>query len=245
MFWLLRRLSREACLWYQNYVALLRRLRSGRRPCAVVGFCGQGGVTEGIRRANGVSHGQDIRPQPRYLRRYGEECFTQGDSTDVTSLRDIRRRTGAFLSFHSPPCKAHSSSLMQGEPSEPALIRETRDAVRAAGGKHVIENVVGAKSELGAGACLLRGAYFGEAVDRPRLFEANFHIHVDQALKVPGDRLRQRTCLGVRRRWRRLDGFGRHVTQTCCQGNIWAVQGDKPLRCTEEECSAAMGLDPG
>lgn len=33
--------ARAACAWYQNYVALLRRLRAGRRPTAVVGFCGQ------------------------------------------------------------------------------------------------------------------------------------------------------------------------------------------------------------
>ncbi len=32
----------------------------------------------------------------------------------------------------------------------------------------------------------------------------------------------------------------------CCERpNLWAVQGDKPLRCTEAECARAMGLDAG
>ena len=29
----------------------------------------------------------------------------------------------------------------------------------------------------------------------------------------------------------------------CCSGNIFSVQGDKPLRCTLCECSEAMGVD--
>ena len=150
-----RRRAREACAWYQNYVALLRRLQSGRTPSAVVGFCGQGGVTVGIRRANGVSHGQDIRAQPRYVRKFGAERFSLVDSTDVTELRSARRRTGSFLSFHSPPCKPYSTALMRGVPSEAPLIEQTRDAVREAGGKYVIENVVGAKHDLRHDACLL------------------------------------------------------------------------------------------
>ena len=50
-------------------------------------------------------------------------------------------------------------------------------------------------------------------------------------------------CLGDRRRWR-LDPFGRPELRECCSGNLWAVQGDKPFRCTTAECAAAMGIDP-
>ena len=235
--------ARRATAWYANYVALLRRLRSGRTPSAVVGFCGQGGVTEGIRRANGAAHGQDLREQPRYKSRYGDETFTCGDSTSALALADLRRRTGAFVTFASPPCQSYSSARMRGEPSDPPLIAQTRAALRQVGGLHVIENVVGAKAALGGETCLLRGAYFGEHVDRPRLFEANFALRVDKALQESGNALRARTCLGGRRRWRRLDPFGRMEMQTCCQGNLWAVQGDKPLRCTTCECAAAMGVD--
>ena len=89
----------------------------------------------------------------------------------------------------------------------------------------------------------MRGAFFGLHVDRPRLFESNFPIHVDQALSRGGNRLRRGTCLGHRRRWRRLDPFGRPEMADCCQGNLWAVQGDKPYRCAPCECADAMGLD--
>ena len=240
-----RTLARQATAWYQNYVALLRRLRSGRTPTAVVGFCGQGGVSEGIRRANGASHGQDLRDQPRYRRWFGEATFSVGDSTDASRLKDLRRSTEAFLSFHSPPCKAHSTARMRGAPSEPALITQTRDAQREAGGLRVIENVPGARSVLDGHLCTLRGSFFGEHVDRPRLFEANFDLRVDEALRSTGEVLRRGTCLGFRRRWRRLDSFGRPVLIDCCRGNLWAVQGDRPLRCSEGECARALGLDEG
>ena len=237
-----RRGAQAACAWYQNYVALLRRLRAGRRPTAIVGFCGQGGTSEGIRRANGSSHGQDIRPQPRYVERFGAANFSQVDSTDPTILRDAMKRTGAFLSIHSPPCKSYSSTHMRGEAADPPLIRETRAALREVGRLHVIENVVGATDELER-SLLLRGEDFGEHVSRPRIFEANFPLVLDEALRVPGAALRARSCVGFRRRWRRLDPFGRPEMCDCCNGNLWAPQGDKPLRCSTIECARAMGVD--
>ena len=81
-----RKLAQQATAWYQNYVALLRKLRSGHAPTALVTFCGQGGVSEGVRRANGAAHGQDLRVQPNYVRRFGRECFSQGDSTSIMAL---------------------------------------------------------------------------------------------------------------------------------------------------------------
>jgi len=180
--------------------------------------------------------------QPRYVRRYGEETFSVGDSRDVTELKRLKKATGAFLTLGSPTCKAHSTARMRGEPSEEAMIAQTRDAYVEAGGLYVIENVVGARGEMKEGV-MPRGSFFGLKVDRPRRLESNFQLHIDRALKEGGDRLRRRTCTGMRRRWRRLDPFGRPEMRDCCGGNIWAVQGDKPLRCTLEECADAMGTD--
>ena len=90
---------------------------------------------------------------------------------------------------------------------------------------------------------LLRGEDFGEHVSRPRIFEANFPLVLDEALRVPGAALRARSCVGFRRRWRRLDPFGRPEMCDCCNGNLWAPQGDKPLRCSTVECARAMGVD--
>ena len=229
--------------WYRCYVELLRRLRSGCTPSALVTFCGQGGTCEGVRRAGGASVGQDLAQQPRFERRFGGDRFAQGDSTQVGPMVDLKRRARAFVTLASPPCQAYSSARFRGEASSGMLIEQTRSSLVAAGGKYAIENVVGARSHFDGSTALLRGAYFGLHVDRPRLFEANFRLHVDSALKVGGDRLRRGTCLGGRRRWRRLDSFGRPVLHECCSGNLWAVQGDKPLRCTTCECASAMGLD--
>ena len=91
----------------------------------------------------------------------------------------------------------------------------------------------------------LRGSDFGLRVDRPRLFEANFSIRVDDCVRRAGDRLRARCCQGRRRRWRDLDVFGRPTGCWCCWGNTFALLGSFPWRCTLAECSEAMGVDAG
>ena len=122
------------------------------------------------------------------------------------------------------------------------MIAETRAAYQEVGGLYAIENVLGASSEM-SGFTSIRGQCFGLHVDRCRLWETNFELHVDRALREGGDALRRHTCTGFRRRWRRIDPFGRPETRDCCSGNLWVVQGDKPLRCTRDECADAMGMD--
>ena len=111
--------------WYRQYTLLLRRLSSGRTPVALVTYCGQGAVAEGIRRGGGGVHGQDVRPMERFERRFGPECFSQGDSRDPHTLRALKAKLRAFFIAASPPCKAHSTSRMRGSPSEEAMIEET------------------------------------------------------------------------------------------------------------------------
>ena len=148
-------------------------------------FCGQGGAAEGVRRSGGGVHGVDLHDQPNFRRRFGETAFTQADAADASRVRDLRRRTRAFFTSSSPPCKSHSSARMRGEASEEPLIAATRDALEGAGGLYSIENVVGAKAELKSSSCLLRGAFFGERVDRPRFFEPNFEVE-HMLAKNPG-----------------------------------------------------------
>jgi len=146
----------------------------------------------------------------------------------------------------SPPCKPYSAAnLDKGESKGKPLIEQTRDVLTEVGGLYAIENVLGAASRMAKNSTLLRGEWFGLNVDRARLFETNFVMHVDAALKVPGEMLRARCCLGVRRRFRRMDPFGRPVMTDCCHGNLFALQGDRPLYATLEECSQAMGVDLG
>ena len=228
--------------WYSLYVDLLRRLQSGRTPTSLELFCGAGGKSEGVRRARGASHGVDLRPQPDYVRRFGAETFTLGDATSGVLAKRLLRKARADVVGASPPCQALSTSRMRGEASEPDLLAEVRALLRALGKPWAMENVLGASAQMPT-AVLLRGAMFGLAVDRPRLFEASFPLHVDRVLLEGARRLRARSCLGARNRWRRVDTFGRPEEGACCAGNLFAVQGDKPWRCTREECAHAMGLD--
>ena len=236
------RVGEEVVQWYTNYVDLLRRLRAGQTPTSLELFCGGGGKSEGVRRARGASHGVDSRAQPDYVRRFGEEAFTRADATSAVAMARLARKVRAVGVGASPPCKQHSTAWVRGEASEPDLIAITRATLVQLGLPYAIENVVGAGPAM-RDPVELRGSMFGLRVDRPRLFESSFGVHVDRALEEGGRRLRAGCCLGERRRWRRQDAFGRPEATYCCAGNTFAVQGDKPWRCSLVECAAAMGAD--
>jgi hypothetical protein len=235
----------EVLAWYRNYVELLRILQGGLTPTVVDGCCGGGGKAEGIRRAGGAVHGIDIRPQPDFVRRFGEKCFTLGDATNPLGLKAKVKATRAFGVGSSPPCKSESTARQRGAPQDPDIMDVTRDALVSTGLLYDIECVLGAGPGMAADSTMLRGAMFGLRVDRARLFETNFPVHIDEALKAGGDALRAKCCQGSRRRWRRFDRFGRPEELYCCRGNTFAVQGDKPWRCTACECAEAMGVDEG
>ena len=125
------------------------------------------------------------------------------------------------------------------------MIEQARDALMALFELWSIENVLGARLHLAPHAAELDGALFGLRVARARLFETNFELFVDEAVRGPAAELRKRMCLGARRRWRTFDEFGRPDRQPCCGGNIFSPLGERPWKCTTEECAAAMGLDAG
>ena len=231
-------LAAQATGWYRHYVSLLRRLTSGHTPVAVVTSCGQGGLVEGIRRAGGAAHGQDCVDQPRYRERFGRETFSVGGPDDVSRLRELRSRSKAFVTLAAaakPHGGAEGGQALAGH-------QEVVDACVGSGGLYAVETA-GSPSVGASHTCTLRGAYFGLHVDRPRSFEANFDLRVDEALVSSGLNLRRGTCLGGRRQWGRLDAAGRPAAKCGCQGNLWAVQGTQPVGCTLAECAAAMGID--
>ena len=231
-------LAAQATGWYRHYVSLLRRLTSGHTPVAVVTSCGQGGLVEGIRRAGGAAHGQDCVDQPRYRERFGRETFSVGGPDDVSRLRELRSRSKAFVTLAAaakPHGGAEGGQALAGH-------QEVVDACVGSGGLYAVETA-GSPSVGASHTCTLRGAYFGLHVDRPRSFEANFDLRVDEALVSSGLNLRRGTCLGGRRQWGRLDAVGRPAAKCGCPGNLWAVQGAQPVGCTPAECAAAMGID--
>lgn len=84
-----------ATRWYEQYVRLLRRLRSGRAPVLLDLFCGGGCASEGARRVGGGSVGFDDVPRPHYAARFGKSWFELGDVLDREKLRWAVRK-------HSP-----------------------------------------------------------------------------------------------------------------------------------------------
>lgn len=110
--------------------------------------------------------GVDSKPQPEYPFE-----FIQADA--VAFLSD---GMGSFDAIHaSPPCQGFSTiaqtKARNRTPRFPDLIAPTRAALHLVDLPYVIENVDGAKKELGPNTLRLTGEMFGLRVHRPRLFE--------------------------------------------------------------------------
>ena len=238
-----KQLASEMLDWYGQYVAILRRLSSGEAPRVFDDFCGGGAVGEGIRRGGGVPFGMDIEDQPSYKLRFAPENFWLGDGVDWSLVRRWQKKHRLRFAGASPPCKWYSTARQKGEARQPPLIGRTRDMLEALFDWWWIENVMGAKEALSEHAVEVDGLFFGLRVFRSRLFETNFHLHVDEVVRSPAVRLRARCCLGHRNRWRTFDEFGRPYLQSCCAGNVFVPIGEVPWRCTLTECADAMGLD--
>ena len=162
-------------------------------------------------------------------------------------MKEAVERLAAVGVGASPPCQAYSTVLADGSTatSSPG-IPQVAASLRGLGLPFWVENVLGADAEeLEEQMTILRGPMFGLPVDRGRRFWTSFPFHLDAALSEGGMRLRQRCCLGARRRWMRLDPFGRPVRSPCCRGNLYPVQGGAPTRSTVEENARAMGVDEG
>ena len=239
-----RRRARRVLMWYRQYAELLRKLQ-GRQPELVDLFCGEGGVSEGIRRAGLSPNGVDAKDMPKYRERFGVDRLVVADAYLPDTMRSAVQRSGAVGIGASPPCQPYSTVLADGSTATAAPgIPLVAASLRELGLPFWVENVLGADAgELEEQMTVLRGPMFGLPVDRGRRFWTSFDLHLDGALAEGGRKLRHRCCLGPRRRWMRLDPFGRPIRQPCCRGNLYPVQGRAPTRSTVEENARAMGVD--
>lgn len=136
-------------------------------------FCGQGGMSEGLRLAGFEVTGVDINPQPRYQ----SGTFAQADALTFPL-------EGFDCLFASPPCQSHSSlrHLQKGK-VYPCFIEEIRARFQTSGIPWCIENVEGAPLGSGGFLTMLCGTMFGlvtpngrAEIRRHRLFEASFSV---------------------------------------------------------------------
>ena len=246
-----RALAAEVLFFYQRYVGILRRLTK-RAPASYHPFCCEGGDAEGVRRAGGVPHGSDAVEQPRFAAWFGDESWRRIDASVRNDVQVAIQRARPVVVMASPPCKVHSTTNASGASESPDMIGSTRVQLTGLGVRYSIENVKGAARELGEGRVLMYGSDFGLGamgargrlgVDRPRFFEANFPVRIDEALREGGSALRRGSCLGPTRRWCRMDPFGRPELTGCCDGNIVPIQGVAPVGVTVAESAAAMDID--
>ena len=235
--------------WDRAQSHLLKRLESGRTPLILDLFCCSGGVSEGFRRGGCTSFGVDLDEQPSFVARFGTNWFHLGSALNRETLRDLVRRLKPIAVWASPPCEASSTATFGGghESNAPRLIAQTRDALKELGLPYIIENVRGAAPELSPDSLMLRGQEFGLETERPRLFEAGNGLVLEPCrfLAAGGAALRERSCLGERARYAKLDHFGRRFTVPCCKGNLFPVMGTHPSKSSASENARAMGVDVG
>ena len=240
------RRAKRCVEWYSSWIHLLHRLHQGRQPLVLDLFCCAGGSSEGARRIHADAVGVDIDLQPEYVARFGEQRFVLSDALDRARLVDLIKRFRPMGILSSPPCEGSSTATFAGSPSsQERLIPATRDVLDSLGLMYLIENVVGARSEMSKDSTEVYGQMFGLPVHRPRLFECGggMSIHLDSVLREGGAALSRRSCLGARSRYGRLDPFGRPVAGPCCSGCIYAVHGSRPFGGTHAQMAAAMGID--
>jgi DNA (cytosine-5)-methyltransferase 1 len=125
-------------------------------------FCGAGGAAMGYHRAGFEVTGVDIKPMPHY-----PFTFIQGDA-----LEYIAAHGSEFDAIHaSPPCQGYSEATpMEHRSDTPKLIPEVRELLNRIGKPYAIENVEGARSELG-NSVMLCGTMFNLPIWRHRYFE--------------------------------------------------------------------------
>lgn len=122
-------------------------------------FCGQGGASEGYRRAGFDVVGVDIEDQPYYPFEFHKE----------DALKFALENYQQFDAIHaSPPCQAHSHSRYVRKNDHPDFIVATRNLLKLIGKPWVIENVKGAPLDNPIELC---GCMFGLRTYRERLFE--------------------------------------------------------------------------
>lgn len=128
-------------------------------------FCGAGGASAGLAAAGFEVVGVDQAPQPNY-----PFSFIQGDA--LVEGRRMLEGVGFDLVWASPPCQFATAYKRRPDHVREALnlIPATRELLLEWHIPFVIENVVGARSELRDPA-MLCGSSFGLDVRRHRLFE--------------------------------------------------------------------------
>lgn len=191
-----------------------------RRPRLLDAYCCAGGASVGYERAGFDVEGVELNPRPDYP-------FKQYEGDAVAFIREHGHKYDVIVG--SPPCQAHTT-LTKGNrgrgwsDEHVDLIAATRDAMIEADRPYVIENVMGARSQL-VNPIMLCGLSFGLRVFRHRLFESNVMLTAPEHPSHKG---------------RRVAGWRHGVKH---EGDMVAVYGDGGGKGSVADWQAAMGID--
>jgi DNA (cytosine-5)-methyltransferase 1 len=205
-------------------------------------FCGAGGAAVGYARAGFEVVGVDIKPQPNYPFEFIQN--------DAIGFMDVVLATepewlASFDAVHaSPPCQGYSPHVTSRSSrwvptkgkDEARLIATVRDHVGRWGVPYVIENVMGARSEL-VDPTLLCGTMFGLPIARHRLFESNVPLWPSPGHpQCNGVATRYAVTRGWEARDMTVTGKGRHAGTSARWGEIMGV--DWPM--TQHEMAESI-----
>lgn len=190
-------------------------------------FACRGGAGVGYQRAGFCV--SPVETNTVHLAAYPVDC-EGAQRFPMDAVEAIRAYGGDFAVRHaSPPCQRHTTltkgHLAQGRDyGHVDLIAKTREALLQVGGPYVIENVVGAASEL-RDPITLCGLAFNLRVFRHRLFESNLTLSAPEHPSHHGHRVAG---------WRHGVKY---------EGDMFAVYGEGGGKGTTAEWQAAMGID--
>lgn len=151
------------------------------KPVLIDLFCGAGGAAMGYHRAGFEVLGVDIKPQHNYPFKHIQVDWRE----PLLYLPGLLERDGVKYAIHaSPPCQGYSPSVTSRHSKwsstrgkgEPRLIPEIRKRLLEIEVPFVIENVVGAKSEMREPTLLCGSMFMGLGTQRHRLFETNWNL---------------------------------------------------------------------
>jgi site-specific DNA-cytosine methylase len=241
--------SKEVRAHYRTYTRIFRRMSKGASPVVGDLYCCEGAVSRAIERLGGVPRGMDLVRWPKYVEKFGEQAFVQGN----VSAGRLRARLGRVdCVWASPPCKAGSTMAAAGggltDSRAPQLIDVTRRLLEDLRCPYILENVMGSAAKgLIRKDVVLRNRDFGLRANRPRVYESNRALQAE----LDSSEMGQRCCLGSNHRMSQLDFIGRKLRDTpwpdaCCDGRTCEAVYGTPR--SEEEVrrwEAAQGAEAG
>ena len=250
------RTERNRVLRVGAFLVEIFEVLEGHKPRVVVCGGAAGGANHGIARLGGEHVNIDIKPQPAFIKAFGEERFRLGDATSPAVYEPELQVPGTMSMFITLDCQLYSTinkcamRTGKGDVSHDRQIPDAGDIsqrVAPRGFEVVCESARGASRAMQDAfphTAHLFGWHCGLRTGRPRVFGSSTPVETI-GYTARQRELREGMCNGSWRRMPVLDQFGRAVRKPCCRGNTVPVHGSFQPRLPIGLLNQVMGLSPG